>query len=65
MAEVTPLLENVSSKSVSFEFMDKESRFTREVLFYSGLIIEKRQSAQQIRGPSAEFRGGIKCDRRK
>jgi hypothetical protein len=65
MVELTPLTENAPSKNVFCEFMDKKSRFTREVLFYSGLMIEKRLSGEQSRGPSAEFRGEIKCDRRK
>jgi hypothetical protein len=64
------------SKILSFKAMDKQLRFTRDVLLYSGLIIQKRiclarfsdsksHSSQQIRLASAEFRGGIKCDRHK
>jgi hypothetical protein len=65
IADDKPLSQNVPSKIVAFQFMANESRFTRDVLFYSGLMRATRQSSHQFRGLSAEFRGGIKCDRRK
>jgi hypothetical protein len=75
MVDVTPLAQNAPSKRLSFNLVEKKARFRREVPLYSGVIIEKSgclpqisfaewQSSQQIRLTSAEFRGGIKCDRR-
>jgi hypothetical protein len=77
MAEMTPFSQRASSKShLSMLSTKKKNRFTREVLLYSGFIIEKGGwlpqigftewlSSQQIRLTSAEFRAGINCDRRK
>jgi hypothetical protein len=69
-------LQKAPSTSLSFKAIEKTARFRREVLLYSGLIIEKcvclarfsyieSHPGQQIPLTSAEFLSGIKCDRRK
>jgi hypothetical protein len=74
MAEFTPPSKNAGSKRRSFNVVDKQSRFTRDVRLYSGFIIEKSGSqisfaewraCHKIRLASAECRGGIECDRGK
>jgi hypothetical protein len=59
-----------------FHIYGQKSRFTLDMLFSSGLIIEEWgglaqmsvaewQSSKQSPRISAEFQAGIKCDRRK
>jgi hypothetical protein len=49
VGEMTPLSQNAPSKNRFFIFMDQEGRFRRDVLLYTGSIIEKGGGLARIR----------------